>query len=77
MYEGKNGTYTLVGSDNCVWDGSEDRWRAADPRQGATVVLERTDDGKIFFLYYHCTTKKWVGRGIKDGRIDGSREVEL
>ena len=77
MFQGKNGIYTLVGTDNCVWDDNENGWRAVDPQQDATVVLERMDNGKIFFLFYHCTSEKWVGRGIEDGKIDVSCEVEL
>ncbi len=77
MFQTKNDTYTLVGLDNCEWNEKDGGWDVKDPEQTATVVLERMSDGKIFFLYYHCHTKAWVGRGIKDGRIDDSCVVEL
>lgn len=77
IYKGKNRKYTVLGTDNCRWDDDLGRWVAPDPAASGSVVLERIADGKVFFLFYHCQTQRWVGRGIKDGKIDGDREVTL
>jgi hypothetical protein len=77
IYKCKNGTYTVVGTDNCQWGGPDGGWKVPDPTMGGSVVLERTEDGKIFFLFYHCAKGEWVARGTRGGKIDGSKAVTL